>query len=70
LLAANLASLPALLTPFRWIGEAFLVEELLFATRPGEFLLTVNAGARLVFKLTHFFPFLLASLSFDFGLSG
>jgi hypothetical protein len=31
------------------------VEEFLLSGSPGEFLLTVNAGACLVFKLTHFF---------------
>ncbi len=60
LLAANLSGLPALLTPFRRVSEAFLVKEFLLSTCPGEFLLTVNAGSCLVFKLAHFLlPFLL-----------
>ena len=51
---ASLAGLPALLAALRWIGEAFLMEELLLAACPDKFLLAVNADACLVFKLTHF----------------
>jgi hypothetical protein len=59
LVAISFASLPTFLAPFRRIGKTFLVKELLLSCCPGEFLLTINAGARLVFKVTHFLlPFL------------
>jgi hypothetical protein len=68
LLAAYLPGLPAFLTALGRISKAFLVEELLLTTRPSEFLLTVNAGACLVFKLTHFLlPFFLPTELSVFG---
>jgi hypothetical protein len=59
LLATNLPGLPALFTTLRRISEAFLMKELLFSGRPGELLFTVNAGAYLIFKFAHFWPFFL-----------
>jgi hypothetical protein len=57
-LATCFPSLPAFLATLRRVRKAFFVEEFLLSGSPGEFLLTVNAGACLVFKfhLIYFLP--------------